>query len=278
MKSLCIFMLFLDLEKAFDLAIREFLWGLPHGFSGDPVKYLMTLGLSNADAARLVAELSGGGALLPRLGVDLGIAELLRSLHTNAWMRLTADSDYLCTRRGGRQGCRVGSIVFNLIYAIALHELRNELKEKGVLLRLPVASGAAPWDDPSGSAENPAEPFDAAFVDDETVCVVAHSAMALDSKISTTVDAVVKIFGKYGVKVNWGPGKSGAILQYRRAGSSKGNEQRRCADSGELRITLPKVAGAPFLQVARYFEHLGTHTQARRPWGHMRPDTERARI
>ena len=79
------FVLFIDLSKAFDFAIREILFSWRQGFQGDKVQHLMTLGLNETDATALHTELEQNGGLLEFLGCDPSVCELVKSLHTNSW-------------------------------------------------------------------------------------------------------------------------------------------------------------------------------------------------
>ena len=67
-------------------------------------------------------------------GVDEHAAALLADLHRGTWFRCRDSTKVILTSKGGRQGCKVGSLVFNSIYTIALKEVRKQLIELGVVL------------------------------------------------------------------------------------------------------------------------------------------------
>ena len=70
LRNYCYFLLFLDLEKAFDYVVREYLWGWSQDFKADPVKHLVGLGLDHQEALRLSQEIKDTGSLLLQVGVD----------------------------------------------------------------------------------------------------------------------------------------------------------------------------------------------------------------
>ena len=126
------FILFVYLSRAFDMAIREFRIGFKHGFDGDKLEHLYNLGLSADDAKTLLAELDAQGCFFNSLGINSGITEIIKSLHTNNWFRFAESDSIIVSDRGGRQGCKLGGIMFNFLYARSLHKLRLALREHGM--------------------------------------------------------------------------------------------------------------------------------------------------
>eukprot|EP00973_Karenia_brevis_P062420 8681627-Karenia_brevis.AAC.1 len=68
-------------------------------------------------------------ALLAELNAPVDVAQsILRYLHElgtifeqmGSWSQLQGSEQLIFTRSGGRQGCRLGAMIFNLIYAAAL--------------------------------------------------------------------------------------------------------------------------------------------------------------
>ena len=145
------FILFLDLSKAYDFAIREILLDFRQGFSGDrdeKLRILVGLGLEYADAETLLNELESEGCLLSQLCSDSGLVEIVRSLHTNSWFKVGGSSKVIVGNRGARQGCKLGGLIFNLIYAKALKSLRVKLDRVRLMLRLPYHSHVPFWGGP----------------------------------------------------------------------------------------------------------------------------------
>ena len=76
-------MLFLDLSKAFDFAIREAILGMPEGLPEDRhLEYLRDIGLTEENVQLPAATLRDKGCALHQAGVSPVVTRLLNSLHT----------------------------------------------------------------------------------------------------------------------------------------------------------------------------------------------------
>ena len=123
--SLSYLIIFIDLTKAFDLAIRELVVGSMKGADIDMVSLFVRLGLSPEHATELSDYINRSGPLLSQIGCDAKVVQLVKSLHSFAWFRNDGLESFIVSRSGGRQGCKLGSIVFNIAYALALSKLRS---------------------------------------------------------------------------------------------------------------------------------------------------------
>ena len=133
--------LFVDLSKAFDFAIREVLLGWPAEMQGKSrekkSELLMARGLAEKYTTNMIEYIDATGGIIKELGVGPDVHALLTGMHQGAWFRMDGpEADFILTARGGRQGCRLGGLVFNMIYARALRRMRERLAEKGVTNRL----------------------------------------------------------------------------------------------------------------------------------------------
>jgi hypothetical protein len=125
--------LFLDLTKAFDFALREVVIGWPQYHQADKVEYMQSLGLS-AEQAADVAEQVDQGAVFDQIRVHRHVTRLTTSLHTGSWF--TVGNHHLSVAKGGRQGCRLGAKIFNLAYEKPLARFRQEMSSKGIITRI----------------------------------------------------------------------------------------------------------------------------------------------
>jgi len=105
LKALSAFVLFLDLTKAFDLVVREFVFGVRQGSESDIDEEIKALGLLPEDALELAQELSLHGSLLDQLGADPLVVQLVAALHTGSWFKFGSSVSVLLSRFGGKQGC-----------------------------------------------------------------------------------------------------------------------------------------------------------------------------
>ena len=105
LSSLSYFILFVDLSKAFYYVIRGILVGWRQGFSGDELRHLMRLGLSEHHAKVLMKDLVENAGVLQHLGCDAALCEMVNSLQTDSRCRYADCSAVIFSNRGGRQGC-----------------------------------------------------------------------------------------------------------------------------------------------------------------------------
>jgi hypothetical protein len=128
----------------------------------------------------------------------------------------------------------------------------SEMLERGVLLRIRRSNGDF-WSStpPSGDAwENI---LDAAFVDDEAIMLTAKTPAKLDMAINILLESLVKIFAILRLEINWKPGKTEAILQYRGRDATAKTQSRR--KDGKLQITVPGCD--VMINVVEKYTHLG---------------------
>eukprot|EP00973_Karenia_brevis_P082525 11438684-Karenia_brevis.AAC.1 len=81
MLRLCIFVLFVDLVKAFDKIIRQLVCGWSDTNPCDPEMYLKSLGVSQTAAAWISKYIKERGHLFKQWGVNHTAAEMTRTLH-----------------------------------------------------------------------------------------------------------------------------------------------------------------------------------------------------
>ena len=129
-------LLFVDLSKAFDLAVREILFGWAPSFTGDKTALMRQRGLNEENAKSMAGWIDDTGGILNDAGVPEVVRRLAASLHDGSWFDITSPAGHstpIRTCRGGRQGCRLGAVVFNYIYAKALAQVKAQLLHEGVV-------------------------------------------------------------------------------------------------------------------------------------------------
>ena len=107
----------------------------------------MSLGVPESSVHKLVEWIDTIGGLLQVFGADPVVRNLVAALYSGSWFRLPCDSQYIVSCAGGRQGCKLGALVFNMVYALALSTVALDLKSLGILLKVKVTPGTAFWCD-----------------------------------------------------------------------------------------------------------------------------------
>eukprot|EP00959_Pyramimonas_sp_CCMP1952_P442367 9260789-Pyramimonas_sp.AAC.1 len=85
LQDACVFVLFLDLVKAFDRVVRELVCGMTDEQLADPLTYFVSLGVSAETARKIILYLGMYGSACQQWQVYPKTAELIARLHRMAW-------------------------------------------------------------------------------------------------------------------------------------------------------------------------------------------------
>ena len=203
---LSIFILFVDLTKAFDRIIRQLVMGWSGHEASRKMHTLEQLGVSNESAKWLVEYIDLHGCVFEQWNLDDTTRNLARTLHDGAWFQVRGGTKCITSETGGRQGCCLGAIVFNSGYTVALDILHWRLKKHGVILRLKTPQGVF-WSKPGDETAERTDIVDATFVDDECIVLLAHSPKRLSLAIDITMETLITVFRLCHLQINFMPGK-----------------------------------------------------------------------
>ena len=257
---LSIVILFVDLVKAFDRVLREIVLGWPQSGASDGVQYLIDMGFNSDQAADLAREIANG-TVLDEMRVHPHVKMLLASMHTGSWFQVAGSNELLVVGKGGRQGCRFGGVLFNLAYARALKRLYERADAEGIPVKLRYDPDRTPGADMSNTDRvQETIVFDVTFVDDEAIVITASVPTTLTRKFRRAVQLLIETFERYGMSINWKPGKTEAMVIYR--GKHAKSEKCRLAtsESTSLFRVFPDRAEEDDVQihVVPEYKHLGS--------------------
>ncbi len=77
---------------------------------------------------------------LSRAGVDEGIADLMRLVHSSTWFGVRGCTSVVRTWSGSRAGDPLGDLLFNLCFASLVRRAIQSLVEAGLVAMLPFAA------------------------------------------------------------------------------------------------------------------------------------------
>ena len=256
--ALCICVLFVDLAKAYDGVLREFLMGLPQHIGHDlqsAMLYLRSIGVPE-DVARYVLEyLDSNGPVLEQWGVSSKTVHLINALHSGAWFQYGECQSYVLTTTGGRQGCKLGGLVFNGVYALPLRMLEDELATCGMVMRLRLRSDIF-----SSVSDPPMENvLDVAFVDDLAVVLFARCPRILTDCVQRLLKILIRLCSIFKFAINWDRGKTEAFIALRGKHASSVYSTMRQGDKFGIGLD----DNAVFLHVVSKYKHLGSETDAK---------------
>ena len=256
--KLSVFVLFVDLVAAYDSVVREIALGLPHNLEEDGESYLRSIGLSSDVAKHVLEFLENGGPVLERIGVDAKIIRLINALHTKAWARYGALASVVVTTKGGRQGCKLGGVIFAIIFGQVMANVRARLSADGILLKTSFCEDSPFWN-PSACPGDliDHEVGEATFVDDTAIALVASSPKVLMKYIETLLVILIEEYSRVGLLINFGKGKTEALLRLRGKNATKYLDSLR--HEGSLSFELPKPYENHRLRIVESYKHLGSY-------------------
>jgi len=159
------FVVYLDLVKAFDRVVRQLVFGWGGTPEHERLPLLLRLGLPERAAANIIDVISRKGPILEQWGAPRSAIELLRDKHSGSWCHIGDFPFAIEMEKGGKQGCKFGSIIFNCAYAVALEQLHNDCVSDGIVMHINTPDG--PFWAKEPPALNTSTPvLEVAFVDD----------------------------------------------------------------------------------------------------------------
>ena len=129
----------LDLWKAFDGGVHEAVMAYPSHVGSDSISRcarLKNFGFPPVVVLEFLRMNENRPPLLEEWGVSAKATRLIAALHSGSLLRYGECPSVAETRQGGRQGCKLGSTVFNVLYAEAVVRLQNMLLEEGFVARV----------------------------------------------------------------------------------------------------------------------------------------------
>jgi hypothetical protein len=166
---------------------------------------------------------------------------------------------------GGRQGCKLGALIFNLIYSVALKRVREELSTLRIILVVRSQSTTAFWAaagadvswDSDLLAQGYEQAFEITYVDDEAIHLAATSPKSLMLAIPILMRHLCRTFAYFGFRINWKPGKTECFLVLRGKHADKARAQLVKTADG-FSIPLPPECGDVSLRIVGEYKHLGS--------------------
>ncbi|CAK0793243.1 unnamed protein product, partial [Prorocentrum cordatum] len=115
--QLCTFILYVDLSKAFDKALRELVLGIPLDCK-IPNECFASFGLASHHVSWVMEFVPVHGPLMRQWGVPGKVVRLAKNLHSMSWLSYGDVDPAVSVRLGGKQGCDFGSNIFNGSYSV----------------------------------------------------------------------------------------------------------------------------------------------------------------
>ena len=110
------------------------------------------------------------------------------------------------TKRGARQGCKIGALIFNVIYEFALNRVRVAARDQGILFEVP-GDAPCPWTLLEGAklpdqcSPGPAELCDIEFIGDVLFMLQHPQPATRVDETRTMLQIVINEFCRCGLQL-----------------------------------------------------------------------------
>ena len=186
---------------------------------------------------------------------------MIIDLYAGSWFDLDASGVVVATKRGARQGCRFGGLLFNLLYARVVRSAREALKALGFDFQLPTDPEAPLWQHRGGGHTAWEELFDVTYADDEAMTMLFALWEDAMARIPLALRAVEAAYAQWGFEINWGPDKCELMIVFCARGC-KAAEAQITTQAGQ-QITFNSATGAErTIRVVKVYRHVGSLVQA----------------
>eukprot|EP00435_Cladocopium_sp_Y103_P065310 s1878_g27.t1 len=236
-KGLSSSILFLDIRSAFHALLRELVFDLDQPL---PDKLLEVLRDQSADLSGIDAHrLWSGFSDLPH-----ATARLLADAHQHTWYTLAASDSFHSTTRGSRPGSPLADAAYNGLMTRLIRDLQQVLQHDQRLqmahLRLGLTTPMVAW------------------IDDIAIPILTEAASDLAPVTAWALEQAAEVCSAYGLKLNFQPTKSEAVLTFRGEGASECRKYW-CT---ECQGCVPCPTIPDHLRCVSTYEHLGVIFQA----------------
>ena len=230
--------LFIDLSNAFHRLLRETVLGTAG--SHDWMEILEALHAAGHSDIEHLKNTSVG--ILEEMGCPEPLLRLLRDVHQDTWLSLTG-TELVRTRRGTRPGSPIADILFHALMLEVTRDIDTWLAQHPVM-----ASVASELGIPMNCV---------VWSDDLAVPWYSLSADDLTEGIGKLLAHIHSLFTAKGFALNFGAGKTGAVLTFRGENAPKWRQSIQLVDKPGFSCTLSNGENV-FLHCPHAYKHLGS--------------------
>ena len=225
--------IFVDVRSAFHCLLRQHAFGTSATL---PPVLLQTLDKEGLDTAQLLQHVRQHAHDFD--GAPPIVARAMRDAHQNTWFVCPGSDQCFATERGSRPGSPIADLAYNIMMSSLLRTLQAELEQlPGIRQANEILQCCTPL---------------LAWVDDVALPVPCAHADRLDPLLEKVLLVMHATFASYGLRLNCGPGKTEALVQYRGAQAPELRRQRFIDGFGRL-----PIFGHDDLRIVSQYVHLG---------------------
>ena len=270
--------LFLDVVQAFYRTLREILLRSP--LDDESIACVVrAAGLPPAAMHELTRRIRDHGAMLTSVErvrpdgtssttVDAHVLAQTEQCYRTPWFICEGSQQISLPQRSVFPGQPLADVLYDLLMADCMNEVRRRLISEGFALHLPTSDSRniltvlAP-EDPDGTSPL----LDIAFADDGTIMIMMP-ACTIYAAMCRALVVISDVFSARGHLLNIGPGKTAALLAIRGPGTKQAKRSIWHEHAGKLQ-GVSSLLGNVVAPVVRNYIHLGSVLDAA---GSMMPE------
>ena len=255
--------LFVDCKSAYYSVVREYILFEDQSDSQEVAARSLAARLFTASEAkehfvRTVMQ----SDILTAHGASVELRQYVAAQFRRTWfVTERKGSEAWLTSSGTAPGSPIADVLFGLVFASFLVDLQHSLMRAGVVAKVEQAAGK----------ECPVPPCAPTWADDVAILFVAQDAAGLCGTLATVARTADDGIQRLGLALNYGSGKTEAILAFRGSGA---RTARKAALGGDP-PTVPFVTAAgqsKAVRIVAAYQHLGSMLAAD---SHAMPDIKR---
>jgi hypothetical protein len=197
---------------------------------------------------------------MQQAGVPNRMIELISEWHQNCWYVVNGSDREFYLRDGVRPGDPVADLFFNYAFRALLSDVNAQFAIEKLAPTIAKGSSSGCWDEQSVGVVPLLGPT---WVDDHVVMIEHEESQGMLGKLRRAMDIFDSVAKTHGMQVNYGEGKTEAIVWWRGRGAYEAQKTLRVEDET---LVLPVLGGecAPScksLQACRHHHFLcrGAH-------------------
>ena len=256
--------IFMDVISAFYSMLREILFGW-NGTDEELIARLAGHGVTDISIHQIMNYLASERSVLSEAGATPAEHAMIEELHSGAWFSIENVETLVTTTKGALPGHPMADLVFEVTYTRAIKDAQKDLTDQNIITTIPLARDA-PCIATLANQNEDIKVDDVTFVDDEAAFVNADTPQQLIENAITTVAAYKHHLAKYGLWLNFKPGKTEAVIFWTGQGCRTIRNSLKSDDGHVITIDTDTK-----LRIVQNYKHTGTIVTAT---GSMLPEAK----
>ena len=199
-------------------------------------------------AAAAINLVNTHGSLLQLGQADPALVEYMRCLNDDTWFVINGSEAVVRTSRGARAGEATADLIFIFLFGRVTKQVRTLINESPYWIEFPYSSTSIL--SAQDGLDTTTDDAEAVYADDVMYAFAHNEPSFIAEAVRLTAAALVHVAALHGLTLNFGPGKTEALLALRGPGAKA--LRKDIVSDGGIRV------GAAMLRVVCSYKHLGT--------------------